>query len=238
MKKEFEKDELLAKLSKSAGKTKAPVLSEDIIYAATNSAKKFGPRKLHTPRLLVSLAGGAAVLAGVFSLSLNSAQNALVNPESTPNAKLDARNSSGSALIAMGDISFTEEQLVSVSSLTLNDWGQMAVANYVSNQPERFEAELWSGQEPAWIFVVVDGVFAPNQGGDELRDLFKKEKLSQVSDEITSDSGIRGIKLLIQDQASGGALYPLVIKENPDSSFYLLVRDTLLAQTYTAVPLG
>jgi hypothetical protein len=236
MNKEFEIDELLNNLSKTARKSKAPILSEDILYSATKSESKFGPRKLHTPRLLINLVGGAAVLAGIFALSMNPPQNAIM--EVNLNPQLDQKISSGSFSIAMGDSRFTEEQFVSTSSVTLADWGQLAVGNYVSNNPERYEDRLWSGENAFWIFVVVDGVYIPNDGSDDLNDLLNSVKLAEFKDEITSDSSVRGIKFLIQEQAVGGALYPLVIKENPESSFYQLIRDTVLAQTYTAVPLG
>jgi len=80
MSKEYEKDELLAKLAKAAGKKKAPTLSEDILYKATRPDEIFGPRKWHTPKLLINLFGGAAVLAGIFALSANPPQRALIDP--------------------------------------------------------------------------------------------------------------------------------------------------------------
>ena len=63
MTKHFEDDELLNSLVRAAGKQEAPDLNETIIHSAVTADLKFGPRKLATPRLLVSLAGGAAVLA-------------------------------------------------------------------------------------------------------------------------------------------------------------------------------
>ena len=234
MKKEFENDELLNKLSKSAKKTKAPILPEEILHSATRSESKFGPRRLHTPRLVVNLVGGAAVLAGVFALSLNPPQSAISD---RPCPELDC-SSWGSALIAMGNVSFTEEQLVVNQKKKLADWGQKAVGNYVSNHPESYVDRAWSGEKAHWIFVVVDGVYFPNDGTDELRDLLQIEKLNQFSEGLSADSNSRGIKLLIQDQSSGGALYPLVIKEDPNSSFYQQVRDVLLSKTYTIVPLN
>jgi hypothetical protein len=63
MTKHFEDDELLNSLGKAAGKKEVPELNETIIHSAVTADLKFGPRKLATPRLLVSLAGSAAVLA-------------------------------------------------------------------------------------------------------------------------------------------------------------------------------
>jgi len=63
MTKHFEDDELLNSLGRAAGKQEAPDLNETIIHSAVTADLKFGQRKLATPRLLVSLVGGAAVLA-------------------------------------------------------------------------------------------------------------------------------------------------------------------------------
>ncbi|MFM8926737.1 MAG: hypothetical protein ACKOFA_00840, partial [Rhodoluna sp.] len=92
MSKDFEKDELLAKLAKSAGKKKAPTLSDDLLYSATRPSEKFGPRRLQTPNLLVNLVGGAAILAGAFALSLNPPQSSIMDPgyESQGNRKISA----------------------------------------------------------------------------------------------------------------------------------------------------
>ena len=66
MKNKFEDDELLSKLSKAAREPKAPKLSDAIIYSAVDTDLKYGPRKLATPRLLVSLVGGAVIFGTVF----------------------------------------------------------------------------------------------------------------------------------------------------------------------------
>lgn len=237
MSKEFEKDDLLAKLAKTAGKKKAPALSEDILYQATRSDQKFGPRKWHTPKLLINLAGGAAVLAGIFALSANPPQNAIMEADLNPNLNQKIQ---GDALLVQGDISFNEEQLASPLAVSISDWGQRAIGNYVSNHPEAFDGQMWTGQtKPMWIFVVTDGVYFPNGAHQKLSDLFtlfSAEKMSQVSLGLTTDSNVPGIKLLIQGE--DGVLHPLVVTNVQDGIFYNEVLDLLIGQTYTAVPLN
>lgn len=234
MSKEFEKDELLAKLAKTAGKKKAPTLSEDILYQATKTDEKFGPRKWHTPKLLINLVGGAAVLAGIFALSANPPQNAIMEADLNPNLNQKIQ---GDALLVQGDLSFTEEQLASPLAESISVWGQRAIGNYVSNHPEAFDGQMWTGQtKPVWILIVTDGVYIPNGEIQKLADLFTAEKLSQASLGLTTDSSLSGIKLLIQGE--DGVLHPLVITNVQESSFYNEVLDLLIGQTYTAVPLN
>ena len=235
MSQEFEKDELLAKLAKTAGKQNAPKLSEDLLHSATRTVEKFGPRKWHTPKLILNLVGGAAVLAAVFAISMNSSLDSGIRPLEDPNVKLDARIDSGSALLAMGNKTFSEQELVDPLSISLAEWGQRSVGNYVSNNPDAFLNEIWSGNSsPTWIFVVADGIYIPNDSIVEIRALLAPTNLDQVRQELTADSDQPGIKLLLQDDT--GTLFPLVIKENPDSTLYVQLRDILLSQSFTLVP--
>lgn len=235
MGKEFEKDELLTKLAKTAGKQKTPTLSEDLLYSATRVTEKFGLRKWHTPKLIVNLAGGAAVLSGIFMLSLNNVPNSSIQPLIDPNAKVDTRIASGSNLLAMGDKTFTEEELINPLPVSLAAWGERAVGNYVSNNPENYKDEIWSGAtSPTWIFVVADGVYFPNDASSEIKTLLGSFSWDQVSQQLSADSNQHGIKLLIQDES--GTLFPLVIRENPESNLYLQARDILLSQTFSLVP--
>lgn len=231
MNEKIEKDELLNKLRQSAKNPNAPILSEEILFAATKSEQRFGPRKLHTPKIILNLVGGAAVLAAVFALTLNPSQTDILKD-------LEPNGTSGSASIAMGNFIFTEEELLVSQKLNLAYWGQKAVGNYVSNSPETYVDNLWPGRQAYWIFVVADGVYMPNERSAEIRNMFKAENLDQFSGELSKDSTVRGIKFLIQEQGVGGALYPLVVREDQESSFYKQVRDILLSDTYTQIPLN
>lgn len=234
MSKEYEKDELLAKLAKAAGKKKAPTLSEDILYKATRPDEIFGPRKWHTPKLLINLLGGAAVLAGIFALSANPPQRALIDPNFNLNLN---QKMQGDALLAQGDVSFTEEQLSSPLEVSLSEWGNRAVGNYVSNTPGAFNEEMWKGQtRPEWVFVVTDGVYFPNGDNAELKTLFTAEELAQVAADLSTDSSQQGIKLLIQGE--DGVLHPLVIKAGQDRTLYALLLEDLLTRTFSSVPLN
>jgi hypothetical protein len=241
MKNKFEDDEVLAQLSKSARKTKAPKLDERIIQSAMLSKPKFGPRKFLTPALMFNLAGGAAVLAGVFVFTgpLGPTNQPMVySGIMDPFSRME-----GSSMLAMGDLKITEEDLLAREGKSLADYGQSAVGNYVSNSPTEYVDEIWNGQGGTasgglWVFVVTDGVYMSNSENTlPLRSLLTDGKLSSYISEnqIATSSDADGIRLLIQGDSS--VLYPLVVPVNEaPGSLYTELRENILSNTFTQVP--
>ena len=234
MSKKIDQDELLAKLQKSAAKTRAPRLDESLLLSASSDNPKFGPRRFLTPKLIVNLVGGAAVLAGVFAFVSSN------NSKLSELAILDSEVSKGSALMVMGDTTFTEADLLARNGKSLAEYGQAAVGNYVSNNPTEYVDRMWQGfsdsiQDSVWIFVVTDSVYIPN---NPIQTTFypigSDQDLSNYIDQIGDSTEAEGIRLLIQ--SSDQKLYPLVVPPNfTPGSLYLQLRDSLLQQTYTKV---
>lgn len=222
MKNHFESDELLNQLGKSRKILDAPTLSEEILERATLSETKVRPKISATPKITLALAAALALFTAGFAINLNTAQKSTTQI-------------SGS--IVMGEVRLTEEQLLAKQEKELSYWGQKAVGNYVSNHPDRYEEKLWTGSEAYWVFVVVDGVYSLDEDPTELLNLLKAANSTQVNSVLSSDPNAEGIRLLIQPQAVGGALYPVVVLQNPESDFYKRVRDILLSSTFTQVPL-
>lgn len=75
MNEEFEKDELLAELKKSARAVTAPKLDVDLLYSSSAERILQGPRNRMLPRVLVSVLTGATVLAGVSYFTFKPAQH-------------------------------------------------------------------------------------------------------------------------------------------------------------------
>jgi hypothetical protein len=242
MKNKFEDDEVLAQLSKAARKTKAPKLDERIIQSAMLSKPKFGPRKFLTPALMFNLAGGAAVLAGVFVFTGPLGAN---NPAAVQMESMDqfSKKMEGSSMLAMGDLKITEEDLLAREGKSLADYGQSAVGNYVSNSPTEYVDEIWNGEGGTesgslWVFVVTDGVYMSNSENTlPLSSLFTDGKLgSYISEnQIATSSDADGIRLLIQGDSN--ILYPLVVPVNEaPGSLYTELRENILSNTFSQVP--
>jgi hypothetical protein len=235
MSKKFEHDELLSKLSKAASEPTAPKLNDSIIYSAVDSDLKYGPRKLATPRLIISLLGGAFIFGAVFVVS---------SPGGLPTkilAGLGGSSSESSFLMVQGNLEISEYDLLSRNWGSMSDFGQSAVGNYVSNRPTEYVDEMWRGQggynaDLVWVFAVTDAVYSPNQtNGSSLNKMFSEENMKKYSSEIASRSDEGGIRLLIQ--GSNDKLYPLVIPENKQpGSFYKQVLEQLEGDTFTKVP--
>lgn len=235
MKNRFEDDELLSKLSKAARELKAPRLSDKIIYSAVDADQKYGPRRLATPRLLVSLLGGAFIFGTVFVVSSPGG----IGPKIL--AGLGGSTSESSFLLVQGNLEIGEFDLLVRNWGSMADFGRSAVGNYVSNRPTEYVDEIWRGQggynsDMVWVFVVTDAVYSPNQtNGSSLNKMFSEENMKKYSSEIASRSDADGIRLLIQ--GSNNKLYPLVIPENNQSgSFYKQVLEQLVSDTFTKVP--
>ena len=229
MKNKFEDDELLSKLSKAAGDPKAPSLHEAIIYSAVDSDLKYGPRKLATPRVLVSLVGGAAVLAGVFLF---------ISPGPVLDNSTDPIGEMPSNLIIRGELEISEQELLVRNWGSLAEFGQSAVGNYITTSSTEYVDEIWKGQGGynsgrVWVFVVTDDVYFPNSS--DFGTMFSEASLSKYSDEIATKSDVGGIRLLIQ--GSNEKLYPLVIPENNQpGSLYAQILEKIESNTFTKVP--
>jgi hypothetical protein len=74
MKNEFDNDPLLQELKRATQVKSAPKIGEDVLIRASETKSPSPIRKLQTPRMLVSLAGGVAVLALVATLAQPSVQ--------------------------------------------------------------------------------------------------------------------------------------------------------------------
>jgi hypothetical protein len=239
MKNKFENDEVLAQLSKAARKTKAPKLDESIIQSAMLSKPKFGPRKFLTPALMFNLAGGAAVLAGVFVFT---------SPFSQINETSLSTSPEGSSLrdlpkmsLAMGDKKFTEEELLSSNSVPLYELGLRAAAGYTPSEATEYIDETWQERADAqngtlYVYVVTDALYSPNnENFKSLGDFFTDGKVANLESEIASSSDAEGIRLLVQ--GTDGAMYPMVIPVNEDAgSLYTKVRDQILSDSFTLIP--
>ena len=239
MKNKFEDDEVLAQLSKAARKTKAPKLDESIIQSAMLSKPKFGPRKFLTPALMFNLAGGAAVLAGVFVFT---------SPFSQINETSLSTSPEGSSLrdlpkmsLAMGDKKFTEEELLSSNSVPLYELGLRAAAGYTPSEATEYIDETWQERADAqngtlYVYVVTDALYSPNnENFKSLGDFFTDGKVANLESEIASSSDAEGIRLLVQ--GTDGAMYPMVIPVNEDAgSLYTKVRDQILSDSFTLIP--
>jgi hypothetical protein len=235
MKNKFENDELLSKLSKAARQPNAPLLSDKIIYSAVDADQKYGQRKLATPRLLVSLLGGALIFGTVFVVSSTGG----IEPKIL--ASLGGTTTDYSFLLVQGNVEISEFDLLVRYWGSLAEFGQSAVGNYVSNKPTEYVDEIWRGQggynsDMVWVFVVTDAVYFPNQtNGSSLNKMFSEENMKKYSSEIASRSDADGVRLLIQ--GSNNKLYPLVIPENNQpGSFYKQVLEQLEGDTFTKVP--
>jgi hypothetical protein len=238
MKNKFEDDEVLAQLSKAARKTKAPKLDERIIQSAMLSKPKFGPRKFLTPALMFNLAGGAAVLAGVFVFT---------GPFSQMNETSLYTSPEGSSLrdmpkmsLAMGDKKFTEEELLSSNSVPLSDLGFAAVG-YTPSGASEYIDKTWQDRADGQngnlsVYVVTDAIYSPNnENYESLGDFFNDGKAANLKSELASSSDAEGIRLLVQ--GTDGAMYPMVIPVNEDAgSLYTKVRDQILIDSFTLVP--
>jgi hypothetical protein len=238
MKNKFEDDEVLAQLSKAARKTKAPKLDESIIQSAMLSKPKFGPRKFLTPALMFNLAGGAAVLAGVFVFT---------SPFSQINETSLSTSPEGSSLrempkmsLDMGDKKFTEEELLSSNSVPLSDLGFAAVG-YTPSGASEYIDKTWQDRADGQngnlsVYVVTDAIYSPNnENYESLGDFFNDGKVANLKSELASSSDAEGIRLLVQ--GTDGAMYPMVIPVNEDAgSLYTKVRDQILIDSFTLIP--
>jgi hypothetical protein len=236
----FEDDELLAKLSKSARRSKAPRLDEGIIHSAISSKPKVGRRRFFAPTLMFNLAGGAAVIAGVFVFTgpLGATNQELL---SSGTADQLSKRSEGALSLAMGNVKITEEDLLARDGKSLAEYGQSAVGNYVSNNPGEYVDEIWTGtggtsEGNLWVFVVTDDVHIAN--GDNrvrLSSPFTQDKVISHADQLASSSDADGIRLLIQGDSN--VLYPIVVPVNEEQgSLYTELRDYILSDTFTKVP--
>ena len=238
MKNKFEDDEVLAQLSKAARKTKAPKLDESIIQSAMLSKPKFGPRKFLTPALMFNIAGGAAVLAGVFVFT---------SPFSQMNETSLYTSPEGSSLrdmpkmsLDMGDKKFTEEELLSSNSVPLSDLGFAAVG-YTPSGASEYIDKTWQDRADGQtgnlsVYVVTDAIYSPNnENYESLGDFFNDGKVANLKSELASSSDAEGIRLLVQ--GTDGAMYPMVIPVNEDAgSLYTKVRDQILSDSFTLIP--
>jgi hypothetical protein len=238
MKNKFEDDEVLAQLSKAARKTKAPKLDERIIQSAMQSKPKFGPRKFLTPALMINLAGGAAVLAGVFVFT---------SPFSQINETSLSTSPEGSSLrdmpkmsLDMGDKKFSEEELLSSNSVPLSDLGFAAVG-YTPSGASEYIDKTWQDRADGQngnlsVYVVTDAIYSPNnENYESLGDFFNDGKVANLKSELASSSDAEGIRLLVQ--GTDGAMYPMVIPVNEDAgSLYTKVRDQILIDSFTLIP--
>jgi hypothetical protein len=238
MKNKFEDDEVLAQLSKAARKTKAPKLDERIIQSAMLSKPKFGPRKFLTPALMFNLAGGAAVLAGVFVFT---------SPFSQINETSLSTSPEGPSLrempkmsLDMGDKKFTEEELLSSNSVPLSDLGFAAVG-YTPSGASEYIDKTWQDRADGQngnlsVYVVTDAIYSPNnENYESLGDFFNDGKVANLKSELASSSDAEGIRLLVQ--GTDGAIYPMVIPVNEDAgSLYTKVRDQILIDSFTLIP--
>lgn len=248
MKNKFEDDEVLSQLSKSARKTKAPKLEESIIHAAISSKPNTDRGKILKPALLLNLAGGAAVLVGVFVLTgpLSS-----TNQEVLSSGDVDQYSKISSEMsLARGHEKITEENLLSREGWSLAEHGASAVGNYVSNSPSAYVDEIWNGQGGTsegnlWVFVVSDAVYIANGDNrvsistffteNNLNSFIDEEQAISYSDQIASSSDAAGIRLLIQGDSN--ILYPIVVPVNEkQGSLYTELRDYILSSTFTKVP--
>jgi hypothetical protein len=248
MKNKFEDDEVLAQLSKAARKTKAPKLDESIIQSAMLSKPKFGPRKFLTPALMFNLAGGAAVLAGVFVLTgplSPTAQEMVSSGTMDPFSRME-----GSALLVQGDVKITEEDLLARDGVSLAEHGLSAIGNYVSNSPAEYVDEIWTGQGGTetgnlWVFVVTDTVYIANdENSVPLSSFLTSEKLGSAigedsslgyGEQLASSSDADGIRLLVQ--GDNNILYPLVVPVNEEpGSLYSELLGKIVSDKFTKVP--
>lgn len=248
MKNKFEDDEVLAQLSKAARKTKAPKLDESIIQSAMLSKPKFGPRKFLTPALMFNLAGGAAVLAGVFVFTgplSPTAQEMVSSGTMDPFSRME-----GSALLVQGDVKITEEDLLARDGVSLAEHGLSAIGNYVSNSPAEYVDEIWTGQGGTetgnlWVFVVTDAVYIANdENSVPLSSFLTSEKLGSAigegsslgyGEQLASSSEADGIRLLVQ--GDNNILYPLVVPVNEEpGSLYSELLGKIVSDKFTKVP--
>lgn len=253
MAKHFEDDELLNSLGKAASKNKAPALSESIILSAVSNTGKYAPRRLATPGLILNLMGGAAILAGVFAISSTFLPNSSKTYSSTVDSKsppeLLLREGQSLAAIAIDNKTFTEEDFLARNGKSLAEFGSGAVGNYISNRPDEYIDEVWSGQGGyidgewptqdgylkggLWVFVVTDDAYYPNF--KRLWDLLSLEMLEMHSSDIATSSDEEGIRLLVQ--GANRKLYPLVILvNNQEGSLYEQLLERLESTTFTRVP--
>jgi hypothetical protein len=240
MNNKFEDDEVLAQLSKAARKIKSPKLDEGIIQSAISSKPNVGRRKFSAPTLMFNLAGGAAVLAGVFVFtgSLGSTNQEVLSSGTTDQS---SKISAGALALARGNVKITEEDLLARDGKSLAEYGQSAVGNYVSNNPSEYVDEIWTGKGGAsegnlWVFVVTDDVYIAN-GNDRVRlsSPFTQDKVISYADQLASSSDADGIRLLIQGDSN--VLYPIVVPVNQEQgSLYTELRDYILSDTFTKVP--
>jgi len=234
MKKEFENDPLLQQLQRATEVKQAPKIGEDILIRAT-AINPSPLRKFQTPRLLVSLAGGAAVIALV-SVGLSQ------SPFSDLALRLTGdQNSEMSASIAMGNYTFTEADLLARNSVSLAQYGKAAVGNYVSNHPTEYFDQMWQNHLPEenkehWVFLVTDDIYIPNfQDEKTFFKISNQDWLVENYSKFATTSDAAGIRMLVQDNSR--KLFPLVVPvDNSPGSFYLELRDEILNLSFTKVP--
>jgi hypothetical protein len=248
MKNKFKDDEVLAQLSKAARKTKAPKLDESIIQSAILSKPKFGPRKFLTPALMFNLAGGAAVLAGVFVFTGPLSPTA---QEMVSSGTMDQfLRMEDSALLAQGNVEITEENLLAREGVSLAEHGLSAIGNYVSNSPAEYVDEIWTGQGGTetgnlWVFVVTDAVYIANdENSVPLSSFLTSENLGSAigedsslgyGEQLASSSDADGIRLLVQ--GDNNILYPLVVPVNEEpGSLYSELLGKIVSDRFTKVP--
>ncbi|NBW73617.1 MAG: hypothetical protein EBR26_04340 [Microbacteriaceae bacterium] len=223
-----EKDELLNRLRNAEGKLDAPVLPEEILYLATKPERKFAIRKLQSPKLVLNLLGGAAILALVFIVSTSPRDTQITDLSFSKMAPLY-----DSTMPLEPEITFqlTEEDLITPRTVTLNEYGQKLSGGLVNS----FEADIWSGQtEPFAVIVIADGLYLPREiTMDNLKQLFGAEKIAQVSNDVSTDESVQAIKLLIQTDS--GVIHPLVIPQSDGDGYYKDVLATLIAQSYQKI---
>jgi hypothetical protein len=188
---------------------------------------------------MFNLAGGAAVLAGVFVFT---------SPFSQINETSLSTSPEGSSLrdlpkmsLAMGDKKFTEEELLSSNSVPLYELGLRAAAGYTPSEATEYIDETWQERADAqngtlYVYVVTDALYSPNnENFKSLGDFFTDGKVANLESEIASSSDAEGIRLLVQ--GTDGAMYPMVIPVNEDAgSLYTKVRDQILSDSFTLIP--
>jgi hypothetical protein len=212
------------------------------------SKPKFGPRKFLTPALMFNLAGGAAVLAGVFVFTgpLGATNQPMVSSDiMDPFSRME-----GSALLAAGNLKITEEDLLARDGVSLAEHGLSAIGNYVSNSPAEYVDEIWTGQGGTetgnlWVFVVTDAVYTPNdENSVPLSSFLTSEKLGSAigegsslgyGEQLASSSDADGMRLLVQ--GDNNILYPLVVPVNEEpGSLYSELLSKIVSDEFLKVP--
>lgn len=235
MNEEIKNDPNLARLKKSARRVNAPKLTEDLLYKASNNAK-FGPRKLHTPRLVLNLFGGAAVLMFTFALSTANTQQLTYIMEVPSELSKIGSSMSSDALMVEGDTVLSSEDLVKDHGKTLKEFGEGVLGNYVSNHPQTFSDSAWIGQsKPMWVFVVADQVYIANKYDyDTFMPLLTTAEFDANAREENYKANAVGIKLLIQGEDQ--VVYPLIVTSASEPELFAKLNQLFVSTTFTVVP--